>query len=159
MGRKHTFHDKEFRRVDYDPDDAGDFTPDLVFVIMPFAGDDVAAAYLAIREAAGRRGLAAVRVDEAVGSGIVLAEITNYIEQAEFIVCDLSHERPNVYYELGYAHGVGNEGPDILLVAREGTRLHFDIAPLRVHYYRSEDHLRSIVEAKLGAMIEMTRNR
>ena len=68
----------------------------------------------------------AVRVDENVGSGLVVGEITKLIEDAEFIICDLSLERPNVYYELGYAHGVGNEANDILLIAKEGTNLHFD---------------------------------
>ena len=60
---------------------------------------------------------------------------------AEFLVFDLSYEKPNVYYELGYAHGIGNHAGNTLLIAREGTRIHFDIAPLRVQFYRSIDHL------------------
>jgi hypothetical protein len=56
-------------------------------------------------------------MDEDEGSGFVLREITDLIERAELIICDLTRERPNVYYELGYAHGVGNEAMDILLVA------------------------------------------
>ena len=75
------------------------------------------------------------------------------IERAEFIICDLTNERPNVYYELGYAHGVGNEGADILLIAKEGTTLHFDIGPLRVQYYSSTEHLRTIISANLKQMI------
>jgi hypothetical protein len=68
-------------------------------------------------------------VDETtVGSGFIIREITESIERAEFLVFDLSYERPNVYYELGYAHGVGNEAPEILLIAREGTSVHFDSA-------------------------------
>jgi hypothetical protein len=55
-------------------------------------------------------GLHASRVDENVGSGIVIREISELIERAEFIICDLTLERPNVYYELGDAHGAGNEG-------------------------------------------------
>jgi len=78
--------------------------------------------------------------------------VTQLIEDAEFLVCDLSRERPNVYYELGYAHGVGNEAEDILLVAREGTKLHFYGAPLRVHYYESPEHLKEIVATQLRAM-------
>ena len=37
-----------------------------------------------------------------------LDDISELILKAEFIVCDLTLERPNVYYELGYAHGAGN---------------------------------------------------
>lgn len=64
-----------------------------------------------------------------------------------------------MYYELGYAHGVGNEDYDILLVAKEGTKLHFDIAPLAVHFYSSTEHLRRIINEQLKDMIKFTRNR
>jgi hypothetical protein len=93
--------------------------------------------YSTIKDECQKLHLNAHRADDNVGSGLIIGEITNSIEEAEFIVCDLSYERPNVYYELGYAHGVGNEGFDILLIAKEGTALHFDIAPFRVQYYRS----------------------
>ena len=119
--------DRAFGRGNYDPDDEGDFVRGLVFVIMSFteAGKE---AYSVIKEECTKLGLRARRADEEDGSAFVLGDITQLIEDAEFIVCDLSEERPNVYYELGYAHGVGNESDDILLIARESTRLHFDIA-------------------------------
>jgi hypothetical protein len=125
--------------------------------MMPFVSDDSIQTYDAIRAECGRLGLHATRVDDGGGSGFIVREITFLIEQAEFIVCDLSHERPNVYYELGYAHGCGNEADDILLVARTGTHLHFDIAPLRVHYFHDVQVLREIVGAQLRRMIQVTR--
>ncbi|AVP99939.1 hypothetical protein C7S18_23390 [Ahniella affigens] len=157
MSRKSTFADQAFRRLDYDPDDQGDFQPGLVFVIMPLAGSDMDEAYAAIKDECAKLQLTAVRADENPGSGIVLGDITELIEQAEFIICDLTRERPNVYYELGYAHGVGNEALDILLIAREGTSLHFDIAPLRVRYYGNSEELRAIVSGQLERMIKGTR--
>jgi hypothetical protein len=157
MGRKHTFMDRELGRPDYDPDDQGEFTPNLVFVIMPFFGAYSADVYTAIKDECAKLGLNALRVDENVGSGLVISEITKHIEEAEFIICDLTHERPNVYYEIGYAHGVGNEAHEILLIAKEGTNLHFDIAPFRVHYFGSTEHLRSIINSNLKSMIEATR--
>ncbi len=157
MGRGHTFADREFGRASYDPDDQGSFEHGLVFVIMPFTGQDMDDVYSAIKDECGKLDLHSHRVDENTGSTIIIREITELIERAEFLVCDLSRERPNVYYELGYAHGVGNEGMDILLLAKEGTQLHFDIAPLRVQYYRSTEHLRSILASSLAAMIRSTR--
>lgn len=157
MGRDHTFMDREFGRPDYDPDDQGDFEEGLVFVIMPFRGQDMTDAYTAIKDECKKLKLRAKRVDENSGSGLIIREITDLIERSEFIVCDLTNERPNVYYELGYAHGVGNEAMDILLIAKEGTVLHFDIAPLRVQYYSSSEHLRSIISSNLKAMIKATR--
>lgn len=155
--RKSTFTDREFRRSGYDPNDQGEFEEGLVFVIMPLAGQEMDDVYSAIRDECARLSLRALRVDENTGSGIVLGEITELIERAEFLVCDMSRERPNVYYELGYAHGVGNEALDILLIAREGTALHFDIAPLRVQFYRTTEHLRGILATQLAAMIRKTR--
>jgi hypothetical protein len=149
--------DREFGRPNYDPHDDGEFEQGLVFIIMPFEGQEMAEAYAVIRDACSHLGLRAVRVDENVGSGLVIKDITEYIERAEFIICDLTYERPNVYYELGYAHGVGNEPLDILLIARKGSILHFDIAPLRAHYYDSNDHLREIVLVNLCRMMEATR--
>jgi hypothetical protein len=75
-------------------------------------------------------GLTAQRVDEIVGAKSIIADIKKQIEKAEFIICDLTNECPNVYYELGYAHGIGNRPLDILLIAKQGTALHFDISPL-----------------------------
>lgn len=149
--------DREFGRPDYDPDDQGTFEEGLVFVMMPFASEDSGQVYGALRDACAATRLRAQRVDDSGGSGFVIKEVANLIERAEFIVCDLSHERPNVYYELGYAHGVGNEPDDILLIAKVGTKLHFDIAPLRVHYFTDTAALRSLAETELSRMIRVTR--
>ncbi len=155
--RKHSFMDKAFAKPNYDPDDQGEFEPNLVFVIMRFSGGESADVYNAVKDECTKLELNARRADEYTGSGIVINEITQLIEDAEFIICDLTFERPNVYYELGYAHGVGNEPMDILLIAKEGTTIPFDIAPLRVEFYRSTEHLRSIVSQKLKVMIQETR--
>jgi hypothetical protein len=110
MGRRHTFMDREFGRSNYDPNDDGYFEQGLVFVIMQFLGQEMTDVYSAIKDECSKLGLRARRVDENVGSGFVIREITDLIERADFLVCDLTNERPNVYYELGYAHGIGNEG-------------------------------------------------
>lgn len=134
MSRDHTFMDREFGKSDFDPEDHGDFEQGLVFVVMPFRGQEMADVYTAIKDECKKLKLKAARVAESSGSGLIIREITDFIERAEFVICDLTSERPNVYYELGYAHGVGNEAINILLIAKEGTALHFDIAPLRVQY-------------------------
>jgi hypothetical protein len=158
MGRGHTFMDAEFGREDYDPDDQGSFEEGLVFVAMSFQGDDMAEVYTAIKDECLKLKLRAKRVDENIGSGFIIREITDLIERAEFIIFDLTYERPNVYYELGYAHGVGNEPFDVLLIAKEGTKIHFDIAPLRVQFYKSTEHLRTIIFSNLQEMIRKTRS-
>jgi hypothetical protein len=154
LGRDTSFYDGEFGSSS---PNSGHFEKNLVFVIMPFSRE-LEDEYDAVKDECQHLGLRAVRADEGSGSGFIIRDIVNLIERAEFIVCDLTFERPNVYYELGYAHGVGNEAHDILLVARAETALHFDIAPLRVHHYKSLDELRGIVLVNLSRMIRLTRS-
>ncbi|HLC17162.1 MAG TPA: hypothetical protein VJL89_13140 [Thermodesulfovibrionia bacterium] len=157
MGRKSTFYDQQFNAPDRDSDDPGDFELNLVFIAMSFEGKEMDDVYSAIKDECMKLKLKPKRVDENIGSGFIIHEITDFIERAEFIIFDLTNERPNVYYELGYAHGVGNEAMDILLIAKEGTKLHFNIAPLRVQYYRSTEDLRQIISSNLKKMIRATR--
>lgn len=154
MGRESSFGDQQFYGITTN----ASFERGLGFVIMSFEEKN-SDTYLAIKDECKKIRLKAVRVDEVSGSGLILRSIINYIEKAEFLIVNLTDEKPNVYYELGYAHGVGNEDYDILLVAKEGTKLHFDIAPLAVHFYSSTEHLRRIINEQLKDMIKFTRNR
>jgi hypothetical protein len=154
--RRASFADIIFKPSDVSHEER-EFEPNLVFIIMAFKR--MQKVYSVIKDECSKLGLTAKRVDENVGSDFIIREIYDLIQSAEFIICDLTYERPNIYYELGYAHGVGNLPIDILLVAKEGTNLHFDIAPLRVQYYGSAEHLRSIVKSNLEAMIKKTRKR
>jgi hypothetical protein len=137
--------------------DESEFIKNLVFVIMPFS-NDMNEVYSIIKDECQKLKLNATRIDENAGSGLINQEIIKFIEDAEFIICDLTYERPNVYYELGYAHGVGNEPLDILLIAKDGTQIHFDIAPMRVQYYKSLEHLRTILATQLQNMVRLTRS-
>ncbi|HEU4561955.1 MAG TPA: hypothetical protein VFS20_29280 [Longimicrobium sp.] len=104
-----------------------------IFVIMPFAEPHVDT-YAAIQRAARRAREKAVvhRVDEQPGAVVVTDEIHRAISEAAIVVCDLTDERPNVYYELGVARGVQRP---LVCIAREGTRVHFDVAGLRILYF------------------------
>lgn len=138
--------------------DKESFEKGVVFVAMSFAQPGMDDVFSAIRDICRRMKLSPKRVDENLTSGFIILEVVNLIERAEFIIFDLTHERPNVYYELGYAHGVGNAPSNILLVAKQGTVLHFDIAALRVQFYDSTESLRIIVKNSLAAMLKATRN-
>ena len=121
--------------------------PGQVFIIMQFEGmDDV---HSVIQEECSRLDLTAKRADEVAGGGLVMADIDLFIRESEFIICDLSNERPNVYYELGYAHGAGNISKNTLLIAKKNTTLHFDIASLRIEPYGDMVELRSVLATKL----------
>ncbi|NOU19432.1 MAG: hypothetical protein HOO91_17900 [Bacteroidales bacterium] len=143
--------------MDYEEyDDIADYKRNLVFVIMPFT-DELDDSYIAIKDECSKLGLITKRVDENVGSGLIINEITDFIIKAEFIICDLTKERPNVYYELGFAHGIGNESLDVFLIAKDGTTLHFDVGAYRVRYYKSTEHLRSLIRDKFATMVKVRR--
>jgi nucleoside 2-deoxyribosyltransferase len=63
-------------------------------------------------------GIGAARVDEIEHSGKITELILEKIEKSRFLVCDLTAERPNVYYELGYAHGLKK---DVILLESSET--------------------------------------
>lgn len=137
MGRKETYRESAYAES-VDPDDMGTYTENLVFVAMAFdIQSDLSDTYQAICRACVAEGLHARRVDDEQDSGPIPVKILRGIEDAEFLVFDLTIERPNVYYELGYAHGVGNRSVEIALIAKTGTKIHFDIAHLGVLFYDS----------------------
>ena len=154
--RRWTMPDDLYTERDNKPINRGGFELNRVLVVMPFA-EELEDEYQSICDQCERLGLHPHRIDANAASDNLLREMTKDIERAEFIIYDLSHESANVYYQLGYAHGVGNEAFDILLISKEGVRPHFDIRPLRVHYYQDLTELQHIISLNLKQMIQMTR--
>jgi len=97
--------------------------PSLVFVICPFSSD-MEPVYEGMASAAKTVGLQAKRMKDVVGDYQITGQIMSMIANARLVIADLSHERPNVYFELGYARGIGKT---VVTCAREGTTLHFDV--------------------------------
>ena len=70
--------------------------------------------------------------------------------QTALSIADLSHERPNVYYEIGLAHG---QKSDVVLIARESTKLHFDLSGFNVLFYKNMTELLKRLERRLTAVV------
>jgi len=79
-------------------------------------------------------GIVARRSDEFEHSDSVPMRVIQEIETSEFVIADLSDDRPNVYYEVGYADAVDAR---IMFFRREGATLHFDIAHRHCPAYAS----------------------
>lgn len=97
--------------------------PESIFVIASFAAD-MEPAFEAVDAAAGAVGLRAHRVKDIAGDYRITDRILSGIRRARFVVVDLTHERPNVYFELGYARGLGKT---VVTIMRKGTAAHFDV--------------------------------
>ena len=127
-----------------------DDDPTLVFVIMSFK-PEMDPIFEGIRAAGLEYGLRAERVKDVQGDYKVTSKILNMIERAKLVVADLTYERPNVYFELGYARGIGKT---VITVVREGTKVHFDVQDWAYVEYNDsrvlEDKLRKRFAFELG---------
>jgi hypothetical protein len=97
--------------------------PKLVFVITTFR-DDMEPIFEGIKAAGNSVGLEVKRVKDVIGDYRITDQVIQMINAARLIVADLTHERPNVYFELGYARGLGKT---VITIARDGTNIHFDV--------------------------------
>jgi len=75
-----------------------------VFAAMPFAGSYDDTFEIGIQGACLQLGYRAVRVDHQSFVGDIVIEIKKLIKKSAAIVGDLSDSRPNVLYEIGFAH-------------------------------------------------------
>lgn len=116
-----------------------------VFVAMPFTEDCEDVYQFGIYNAVRRCGYVCEKVDESAFAGSIVDRIMDGIRSASFVVADLTLERPNVYLEVGYAWGLGRP---VILVAREGQKLHFDLSHHKCLFYRTI--------GKLGEALEKT---
>ena len=110
-------------------------TTPSVFVIMSFAESrqykDLSAS---IQRVCNEYEYDAMRVDESNLFKRIIPEIMMQVRMSAFVIADVTEHKPNVFYELGFADGVGKE---VILVAKKGTELPFDIKDVPVLFWDS----------------------
>jgi hypothetical protein len=137
------------------PDDQALVPPptNLLFIIMPM--DPANKALVDVRDAietvAMELNLSAKRVDDFAATGDpITPTLLDKISEAAFVVADLSENRPNVFFEAGFALG-RNKKP--IYIAQEGTQLQFDLHDYPVFFFGNmrdlRERLKKILQARM----------
>ena len=105
-----------------------------VFVVMPLAGEFDWVYDGLIKEPFEAAGYEVYRADDlaAKSQQNILKDIVTNIDSADLVVADLTGNNPNVYYELGLAHG---RKKNVILLAQNIKAVPFDLQSYRVMEY------------------------
>ena len=128
-------------------------TPRHVFVIMSFSKDPkLDDAFDSFETVCKEFGYECTRVDSASLTDRIVPEIFQSIRKAAFIIVDLSELKPNVYYELGFAHGLGKE---CIVTAYKDSTLPFDVADIPTIFWEGQKQLKDRLREKLKVIAEI----
>ena len=105
-----------------------------VFCIMKFERDFDDLYRDVINPQCEKMGFCTIRADECYQSSAIIQDIIREISNASVVICDITMDNPNVFYELGYAHAL--QKPTILLAdVNKRAQLPFDVSGYRTIFY------------------------
>lgn len=125
-----------------------------IFVAMWFS-PEVDETFVAIKDTIEKEGLKAYRIDKQEYNNNICDEMFAEIQRSSALIADYTGNRPNVYYEAGYAKGLGI--PVIMLIPKsdlddKNKKPHFDIAQYNFIAYDGLDDLKQRLRQRLRAM-------
>ena len=131
--------------------DTSSYRPNTAFIMMAIDPgkpvlEDIKSG---IKEVFKDFGIDAITADEIEHEGAITDRILHEIEASEFLIADLTYERPNVYYEIGYAHARNKR---VILYRWEGTEVHFDVAHRNCPEYENTTALKRKLRKRLEAL-------
>lgn len=136
-----------------------------VFIVMPIQGEQFGTQdqqriwneyderFETIEQLLGKYDAVAIRIDKEHTLDELVKRIKEEIEKCQFVIADLTDERPSCYFEAGYAEAL--KKPILFVASKESvvyprteTKIHFDIHR-NVNYFTNKKELRSKLRAAL----------
>ena len=120
----------------------------LCFVIMSFDQDDaLRLSYkYGVKQTVEKLGYRCERTDEMYFDGMIYEKIIGSLNEADFIIADLTHGKQNCYYELGIAHALKKK---VIHIIHVDGKLHFDIQGFRFIKYKDAEDLENQLKPHL----------
>jgi SAM-dependent methyltransferase len=104
----------------------------ICFVIMPFRIELKEVYDYGIKPAIDNCEYECVRADETIGAINITKIIIKNLFYSDIIIADLTGHNPNVFYELGIAHSIGNK---TIMITQDINSIPFDIKSYRIISY------------------------
>lgn len=121
-----------------------------VFIIMRFGDKLMDSAFEGVfKPVCESFGYKCIRIDEVQDSGKISDQILQTIAESKYIIADLTGNRPNCYYECGFAHALGKE---MIFCAKSTSKVHFDLAGYRFIKWTTEADLRKQITSRLKSL-------
>jgi len=120
------------------------------FVVMSFLETYRRVYFEALKPALEESGYHCFRADEEPGPGNIPAEIVRELIASDLVVADVSESSPNVYYELGVSHCLGNK---TITITQSVDRLPFDIRVFRALQYETTTNGLRLLKSDLKAAV------
>jgi hypothetical protein len=133
-----------------------------LFTIMALRAETTPFWEQVVRPAAEAVGLRAVRIDAEEPEAAISEAILSSIRRATLVLCDLSFERPNCYFEAGFAKGsfrrvifTARADHDPRAAVRGEYRVHFDTDQLKTTFWNPDDlpRARAEIEERLANLL------
>ncbi len=125
--------------------------PKRALVVMSFSErDDLIDLYETFQNSCEATGFHCEKVNEDNAVVRIVPAIWEKIRSGAFVFVDLTIPSTNVYYELGYAEALGKK---LVVTAKDGTALPFDIRDLPVIYWKNQRDLKKKLISKIRSIV------